>query len=156
MKSIGYYEGSLCLAVNPTDRVRIPSEFYFFSILLKLEFYIFRNNDQVRYFPYFLTVGPPTFHPVKLKILWQPYWYHDWLIKSPNFLFSMNWKRNAHLIFIMMANSGSKLTNHTQEKLISFLNFQLWITKLIISQIYLLIQCDSYCMSQTALLKLLW
>ena len=31
--------------------------FTFFSILLKLEFYIFCNNDQVRYFPYFLTVG---------------------------------------------------------------------------------------------------
>ena len=74
LKSIGYYDGykylswcaladgsvtqgSLCLAVNPTDRVRIPLEFYFFSILLKLEFYIFRNSDQVRYFPYFLTVG---------------------------------------------------------------------------------------------------
>ena len=74
LKSIGYYDGykdlswcaladgsvtqgSLCLAVNPSDRVRIPPEFYFFSILLKLEFYIFRNSDQVRYFPYFLTVG---------------------------------------------------------------------------------------------------
>ena len=74
LKFIGYYDGykdlswcaladgsvtqgSLCLAVNPTDRVRISLEFYFFSILLKLEFYIFRNNDQVRYFPYFLTVG---------------------------------------------------------------------------------------------------
>ena len=98
LKSIGYYEGSLCLAVNPTDRVRILSEFYFFSILLKLEFYIFRNNDQTHTFPHFLTVGfvflwahntslqnsftslnffkenqePPRFHPVKLKILWQP------------------------------------------------------------------------------------
>ena len=74
LKSIGYYDGykylswcaladgsvtqgSLCLAVNPSDRVRIPPEFYFFSILFKLEFYIFRNSDQVRYFPYFLTVG---------------------------------------------------------------------------------------------------
>ena len=74
LKSIGYYDGyrdlgwcvlsdgsvtqgSLCLAVNPTDRVRIPSEFYFFSILLKLEFYNFRNNDQTHAFPHFLTVG---------------------------------------------------------------------------------------------------
>ena len=73
LKSVGYYDGykdlslcaladgnvtqgSLCLGVNPTDRVRIPPEFYFFSILLKLEFYIFRNNDQVRYYAYFLTV----------------------------------------------------------------------------------------------------
>ena len=74
LKSIGYYDGykylswcaladgsvtqgSLCLAVNPSDRVRIPPEFYFFYNFLKLEFYIFRNIDQVRYFPYFLTVG---------------------------------------------------------------------------------------------------
>ena len=48
------------------------------------------------------------------------------------FLFSMNSKKNAHLIFIMMENCGLKLINHTQEKLISFLNFQLWITKIII------------------------
>ena len=74
LKSIGYYDGyknlswcaltdgsvtqgSLCLAVNPTARVRFLPEFYFFSILLKLEFYIFCNSDQVRYFAYFLTVG---------------------------------------------------------------------------------------------------
>ena len=96
-------QGSLCSAVNPTNRVRIPSQFYFFSILLKLEFYIFRNNDQTHTFPHFLTVGfvflwahntslqnsftslnffkenqePPRFHPVKLKILWQPQLYLD-------------------------------------------------------------------------------
>ena len=74
LKSSGYYDGykdlswcaladgsvmqgSLCLAMNPTDRVRFPLEFYFFSILLKLELYFFRYNDQTHTFPHILTVG---------------------------------------------------------------------------------------------------
>ena len=46
--------GSLCLGLTRAEWVRIPVGFYFFSIFLELEFYNIRNNDQMRYFAYFL------------------------------------------------------------------------------------------------------
>ena len=67
---------------------------------------------------------------VWLDSIRSPWWTA--IIAGSIFLFSMNSKKNAHLIFIMMENCGSKLINHTQEKLISFLNFQLRITNIII------------------------
>ena len=47
-------QGSLCPALTLTVWVRIPPAITFFSIFLELEFYIFRNNDQIDDFRHFL------------------------------------------------------------------------------------------------------